>query len=214
MKQLLLALFLLLALLNNACGQQSRRNATGKIGGGCEGCEAIHETPIPFNKLSWTDTLPGFNEPGPKLVISGVIYQPDGRTPAPNVVLYIYHTDQTGNYPSRNETGWGKRHGYIRGWVKTNQKGQYRFYTLRPASYPNSHAPQHIHPTIKEPGLNEYWIDDFLFDDDPNLSAAERSRPQPRGGNGIMKLVLRDGILYGERDIVLGKNVPGHPASK
>ena len=49
----------------------------------------------------------------------------------------------------------GRRHGYIRGWMKTNEKGQYRFYTLKPASYPNSTAVKHIHPTIKEPGKNE-----------------------------------------------------------
>src|SRR5687767_1666285 len=110
-----------------------------KVGGGCEGCEAIHESPIPFEQLNWTDTLPDFNEPGPKLEISGIIYKADGKTPAPGVVLYIYHTDQEGNYSTKgNETGWGKRHGYIRGWVKTNQQGQYRFYTLVPASYPNS----------------------------------------------------------------------------
>lgn len=200
--------------VNSSCAQSGNRNKTGKVGGGCEGCEAIHESPIPFNKLSWTDTLPDFHEPGPKLVISGVIYQPDGKTPAPDVVLYIYHTDQAGIYPSRNEKGWGQRHGYIRGWIKTNEKGQYRFCTLRPASYPNSKAPQHIHPTIKEPDLNEYWIDEFVFDDDPNLTAAERSPLQQRGGSGILKLRLQNGILYGERDIILGKNVPNYPSTR
>jgi protocatechuate 3,4-dioxygenase beta subunit len=212
MKQLLLAPFIVLLLVNQGCAQSGNRNKAGKVGGQCEGCEAIHESPVPFNKLSWTDTLPGFHEPGPKMVISGVIYQADGKTPARDVVLYIYHTDQGGNYTPRKEKGWGQRHGYIRGWVKTNEKGQYAFCTLRPASYPNSNAPQHIHPTIKEPDLNEYWIDEFVFDDDPNLTSAERSRPEPRGGNGVVKLTLKNGVLYGERNIVLGKNVPDYPS--
>ena len=73
-----------------------------QIGGSCEGCEAVFECPVPFDKLSWIDTLPDFGEPGPKMMISGVIYKADGKTPAKDVVLYIYHTDQEGNYTNKN----------------------------------------------------------------------------------------------------------------
>ncbi len=214
MKQLLFTLLIVILVTSSGCGQSGNRsNANGQlVGGRCEGCEAVHESPIPFEKLSWMDTLPDFNESGPKMVISGIIYKADGKTPAKDVVLYIYHTDQKGNYSTRgNEKGWGKRHGYIRGWVKTNEKGEYKFYTLRPASYPNSEAPQHIHPTIKEPDINEYWIDEFLFEDDPNLKPSERSNLQNRGGSGIIKLRNVNGILVGERNIILGKNVPDYP---
>jgi protocatechuate 3,4-dioxygenase, beta subunit len=31
-----------------------------------------------------------------------------------------------------DETGWGKRHGYLRGWMKTNEKGGHKFFTLMP----------------------------------------------------------------------------------
>jgi protocatechuate 3,4-dioxygenase beta subunit len=65
------------------------------------------------------------------------------------------------------------------------KKGEYKIYTLVPASYPNSSNPKHIHPTIKEPGFSEYWIDEFVFDDDPLLPASERNRTQPVGGNGV-----------------------------
>lgn len=213
MKQLMLILFLGVFTVTSSCGQSAGRgSANGQlVGGSCEGCEAIHESPIPFNKLSWIDTLPDFNEPGPKMVISGIIYQADGKTPARDVVLYIYHTDQQGNYSLKgNEKGWGRRHGYIRGWVKTNEKGEYTFYTLRPASYPNSEAPQHIHATIKEPGKNEYWIDEFVFDDDPHLKPSERSQLRNRGGNGIIKLQKKDGILVAQRNIILGMNIPNY----
>jgi protocatechuate 3,4-dioxygenase beta subunit len=183
-----------------------------KVGGSCEGCEAIYECPVPFDQLTDSDTLPDFNEAGPALVISGTIFKADGKTPAGDVVLYIYHTNQHGRYETKNKDakGWEKRHGSIRGWVKTNEKGQYTFYTLRPASYPNSNAPQHMHPVIKEPGCSEYYIDEFLFDDDPNLIEKERASQEERGGNGIMKLTAKNGILYGNRDIILGKNIPGY----
>src|SRR5688500_15387181 len=35
---------------------------------------------------------------GQRIVIRGIIYQSDGKTPAPNVLLYFYQTDHTGRY--------------------------------------------------------------------------------------------------------------------
>jgi protocatechuate 3,4-dioxygenase beta subunit len=153
-----------------SCGQtnsQAQKDGAPveiKVGGPCEGCEAIYESKVPFDALNEIDTLPDFYEAGPKLVVSGTVYKSDGKTPAPGVVLYVYHTDQTGKYRvTGNETGWGKRHGSIRGWMKTNAQGRYKFYTLRPASYSKEGPPAHIHITIKEPGKTEYWIDDFIL---------------------------------------------------
>ena len=37
-----------------------------KVGGNCEGCEAIYESPVPFAELNAIDTLPDFNESGSK----------------------------------------------------------------------------------------------------------------------------------------------------
>lgn len=212
------SLFSLTACSQTGSQKQHKPANTGPhVGGRCEGCEAIHESPIPFDQLNEVDTLPDFNEPGPKIEISGVIYQADGKTPAAGVILYVYHTDQKGIYatkggdPDNHQGGWAKRHGYIRGWIKTNAEGQYRFFTLVPASYPNSSNPKHIHPTIKEPGKNEYWIDEFVFDDDPLLPDTERNREKPVGGKGVLKTYMKDGILRARRDIILGLNVEDYP---
>jgi protocatechuate 3,4-dioxygenase, beta subunit len=59
---------------------------------------------------------------------------------------------------------------------------------LKPAAYPYAKIPAHIHPVIKEPGFSEYYIDEYLFGDDPFLATAERNRAEDRGGNGIIKL--------------------------
>jgi protocatechuate 3,4-dioxygenase beta subunit len=211
--------FLFLFALNSivclsGCAQNSNKPLQQeiKVGGGCEGCEAIYECPLAFEQLNEIDTLPDFIEPGPKIEISGIIYQRDGKTPAKDVVLYVYHTDQKGLYSQKgSEKGWGKRHGYIRGWVKTNPEGFYKFYTLIPASYPNSSNPKHIHPTIKEPGKSEYWIDEFVFDDDPLLPNEERLKNKPVGGSGVLKTTMKDGMLRATRNIILGFNVQDYP---
>jgi protocatechuate 3,4-dioxygenase beta subunit len=216
MKILLLTFLYFMQLSIAGCSQPGSANSKApagniRIGGMCEGCEAIYESPVPLDKLNWIDTLPDFFENGPKLEIRGIVYRRDGKTPAAGVVIYVYHTDQTGRYSTKgNETGWGKRHGYVRGWMKTNADGAYKFFTLRPASYPQSSIPAHIHPVIKEAGKNEYWIDEYLFDDDVFLTAKERASQKQYGGSGIIYLKQRDGLLVGERNIVLGLNVPNY----
>lgn len=218
MKKILLILLTLISLTGCSQSTNQKNKATQKqVGGGCEGCVAIYESPIAFEKLSYVDTLPDFNEQGPKIKISGIVYKNDGKTPAKDVILYVYHTDQTGHYskkgnnPDSYREGWGQRHGYIRGWVKTNEKGEYIFYTLRPKAYPGRNIPAHIHPVIKEPGKNDYWIDEYLFDDDPLLTVSEKSKQQKRGGDGIVHLKLVNDLLEAQRNILLGKNIPDYP---
>ncbi len=218
MKTIFLFVLIMNLLSLSACTQTSQKTSTSKnsakhVGGSCEGCEAIYESPVPFEKLKTIDTLPDFNEPGLKIEISGIVYQRDGKTPAKDVVIYVYHTDQTGHYtPKGNETGWGRRHGYIRGWMKTDKNGFYQFYTLRPAHYPERNAPEHIHVIVKEPDKNEYWISEYMFDDDSLLTEAKRKLYEYRGGNGIIKLVPQaNGISHATRHILLGINIPDYP---
>ena len=205
----MLTFFLMITL--DACSQSAGGDGSRseKLAGGvCEDCEAVFE--FGSRQLTWVDTLPDFHEPGPKLEVTGTIYRKDGKTPAANVILYIYHTDQKGEYSTKgNETGWGEKHGYIRGWIRTNADGKYRFYTLKPAAYPGGGNPSHIHPVIKEPGVQPYWIDEFLFEGDPYITDNDRKRAPQRGGPGILKLQNgQDGMLIVRRDIILGLNVP------
>ena len=202
---------------NTGCTQNATKKQvqnTIQIGGSCEGCEAIHESTLPFDSLKNSTWLPDWDDQGKKLVVSGIVYGADGK-PAPNVIIYVYHTDQTGVYPTKgDEKGWGKRHGYLRGWMKTNANGEYTFYTLRPGAYPGREAPEHIHVTVKEPDKNEYWIDEYVFDDDPLLTAKERKNCRDRGGSGIIKVKDAGDMLKAERNIYLGKNIPDYPKNK
>ncbi|MEM7297383.1 MAG: hypothetical protein AAF391_03855 [Bacteroidota bacterium] len=114
-------------------GQTEQRN----VGGRCEGCEALLE--YGNQLLNPVDTLPGFEENNPKLHVFGTVYQKDGKSPAREIIIYIYHTNTKGIYETKGgETGWARRHGIYRGWIKTDESGRYDFYTFRPASYPNT----------------------------------------------------------------------------
>lgn len=190
--------------LSVSCHAQSKKE---KIIGSCEACELMFEG-MPATLSSQTTLAPA-GEAGEPLTIRGTIYKKDGKTPAPGVILYVYQTDSKGLYsPSPNQKQ-ALRHGHLRGWVKSNEAGSYEFKTIRPASYPNSKNPQHIHPIVYEPGKGYYWIDEYLFEDDPLLTASEKAHAENRGGKGIIALKKNsEGVWVGKRDIILGLNVP------
>ncbi len=110
--------------------------------------------------------------------------------------------------------GAAGKNGYCKGWIKTNEKGEYKFYTLLPGHYPNTTVPAHIHPIIKEPGINEYYIDEYLFKGDKYLTQEAISKSENRGGNGVISLRKQNGILYAQRNIVLGLNIPNYKGEK
>src|SRR5690606_30978182 len=59
--------------------------------------------------------------------------------------------------------------------------------------------------------IKEYYLDDFVFDDDKILNSARRKKLENRGGSGILRMVKQDELLIGERNIILGLNIPGYP---
>jgi protocatechuate 3,4-dioxygenase beta subunit len=161
--------------------------------------------------LGWQTSIAGESEPGEPLEMQGVIYRVDGKTPAPDVILYVYHTDARGDYSPTPGQVHGRRHGHLRGWMKTDREGRYRFRTIRPAPYPNARIPAHIHPIVKEPGRNEYYIDEYVFAGDPLVTRKERGRIEGRGGSGVVELSRnKEGVWIGQRDIILGRNIPNY----
>jgi len=159
------------------------------------------------DKLSWSTRIASAEEVGERLVVTGTVYQKDGHTPAPNVLIYVYHTNSEGLYPKRgDEHGNGQRHGYLRGWMQTDADGRYRFETIRPTPY-RTHGgePAHIHYTIQPPGEEEYWVNAAWFSDDPRVTDKSVASLQRQGGfSNVMKL-SRDssGVWHGERKIVV-----------
>ncbi|ETN96671.1 dioxygenase family protein [Zhouia amylolytica] len=158
--------------------------------------------------VSWRTVIPPKGEPGKKLIISGTVYLSDGKTPAKDVIVYVYHTNVNGVYPKRgNEKGNDKYHGYLRGWMKTDANGKYEFETIRPAPY-NTHEgePAHIHYTIEGPGYPEYWLTGLWFTDDPRVGAYEKKIERSGGFSNIVTLTKdENNVLRGRRNIRLEK---------
>ena len=181
------------------------------VGKPCEGCEAVFQG-MP-KELSTVGRIAPRGEPGETMRIEGKVVYPDG-TSAPGTIVYAYHTNAEGVYP-RDERFRGQaayRHGMLRGWAKADEHGRYRFDTVRPAGYPNSDVPQHVHMHVIEPGCCTYYIDDIVFKDDPRLTRDKLDQySHGRGGSGIvMPRHDQHEIWLVERDIVLGEGVPDY----
>ena len=179
-----------------SCNGQTTPNSkntaekSGIIGGPFENGEFLY-IGMPENIKS-IDTSAGWTQKGQKLLVTGTIYKLDGKTPAPNVILYYYHTDINN--------------------VKSDANGKYAIYTVRPAPYPNTNFEAHIHPAIKEPTIDkEYYIDEFVFDDDKLLTGEKRKKLENRGGSGILRVLISGDLQIAEHNIILGLNIPNYP---
>jgi protocatechuate 3,4-dioxygenase beta subunit len=200
------------------CGSETPTSPDGSarslepiVGLPCEGCEAVFQG-LP-SELTTISRIASPDEPGEPMRIEGVVTDRSGR-PAPGIVVYGYHTNAHGVYPTDDRFRGlaAHRHGRLRGWVRTSQEGRYQFDTIRPVGYPNTDLPAHVHMHILEVGRGTYYIDDIMFTDDPRLTdAAIRQLTSGRGGNGVAT-PRRTGSGYAvTRDIVLGDRIPGYP---
>lgn len=215
---ILLAVFTTLLSCNgqtdNKIAKQNSNKTKAIIGGGCDGCEIMY-VGMP-EKILAEHTSAGWTEGKQKLILTGKVFQLDGRTPASEVIIYYWHTDDIGLYSSNNQTPKkAKEHGKLRGWVKSDKNGNYTIKTSRPAAYPNDNIPQHIHLSIKEPDIaNEYYAD-LYFDDDPlYLNHKKRYGKLDRAGTELLRIVLDGNIQIAEHNIILGLNIPNYPETK
>lgn len=132
------------------------------------------------------------SEPGPPLLVRGSLFARDGRTPAPGITVFAYHTDSRGLYddPARGPHQWR-----LRGWAVTGADGRFVFDTIRPAPYPGRQNPAHIHMTIDGPGVPRRWTAEVLFADDELVTRAEREASARLGRfGGVREVTLREGI--------------------
>lgn len=187
-------------------------SCTGKSQEGITGFEPEKADPfkeMPSN-VSHVLQIAKNAEPGEKILVKGRIFESDGVTPAANVLMYFYHTDAKGVYAkrgneNRNSLAWW--HGYNRGWLRTNNKGEYQIHTIKPAPYPARIEPAHIHCIVKAPSQNKtYPIGDIVFQGDELITEKYLYNVEQHGhprDKGIVLKLNNEGVLEGQKDYVL-----------
>ena len=171
----------------------------------CDCCVFDEKTPV-----SWQTRVAPDTAQGQPLQISGTVYESDGKTPAPNVLMYFYQTNAQGYYakigtePRTSHAWW---HGYSRGWLKTDARGRYQINTMRPAPYPGQAIPAHIHFYVKAPSQRTcYYLSDFVFQDDPLVTDSYWYKVEQSEGflrYGGVALTKKNDTLIGWRDVCL-----------
>jgi len=130
-------------------------------------------------------------EPGIPMVIAGRLYERDGRSPAPDIIVFAYHTDVQGLYDVRSN---GPHSWRLKGWAVTGTDGRFVFDTIRPAPYPSRREPAHVHVSFEGPRLQRRW-GGLLLGDDPLVPREERDRSARAAPFGSVRPVtMRDGV--------------------
>jgi protocatechuate 3,4-dioxygenase, beta subunit len=149
--------------------------------------------PNPPAQLGSSTQIAADTEPGERLIVSGQVFAPNGKTPAAGITVYAYNTDPDGyygvahaEYPPR-----------LYGWMKTDSDGRFELRTIRPGWYPGMRAPAHVHFSAWGSGYPLQWFDELRFEGDPYITqdmlAEDAAR---RDFRGIQPLVSgQDGIL-------------------
>jgi protocatechuate 3,4-dioxygenase beta subunit len=181
------------------------------VGLPCEGCEIVfagRPAVIPAQAR-----IAPAGSAGTPMRIEGRVLDAAGR-PVAGIVVYGYHTDAAGHYPGRGRSSDPgiAEHGALRGWVRSDAQGHWRFDTIRPGGYPGRVDPEHVHLHVIEPGRCTYYIDEITFSDDPRNHAPDAATiAAARGGSGyVTPKRAADGSWQIAHDIVLGRNVRGY----
>lgn len=128
---------------------------------------AVGQNPhlAPANSPS-TITIADSTEPGTRLTVSGRVLGPDNR-PVPSASIYVYHTDNKGEYVPGSNAGMDRPR--LHGFLRSDAEGRYSFTTIRPAPYPGSRIPAHVHFEIAPSG-HPSRIYEIMFEGDPFIT--------------------------------------------
>lgn len=123
------------------------------------------------------------SEPGELLDVRGTVLDAQGR-PVKGALIYAYHTSAKGWYADKaaHFSGDSADFKYARLFVylKTDEAGRYSLRTIRPAGYPQTDLPAHIHILVEAAGLQSYGTE-IRFDDDSRMTPKWRERSKQEG---------------------------------
>jgi len=117
----------------------------------------------------WRTDIADENELGRRLIIRGSVVDRCGK-PIRGSILDIWQATKAGHYDNDgSQPAPGPSQFRLRGQLKTNQKGRYKFKTIWPGAYPIGNGiwrPSHIHVKIRSEGYRELTTQ-LYFKGDP-----------------------------------------------
>jgi protocatechuate 3,4-dioxygenase beta subunit len=110
---------------------------------------------------------------GERIIVAGRVLDEDGRA-VPQTLVEVWQTNSAGRYIHRNDQHPAPLDPNIIGAGRcvTNEKGEYRFLTIRPGAYPwrnhaNAWRPAHIHFSLLGPSFVRRLVTQMYFPGDP-----------------------------------------------
>jgi len=167
------------------------------------GAQEEQETPKTqeADSASWKIVIAPATEAGERMIISGTVFGPDGKTPRPGVEVMVYHTDAKGYYAKGSNS---PRTARLKGTLITNAEGKYEFESIKPGPYPSGGIPAHVHYAIIRDSVVVQRFE-LLFEGDPFLTEDMKKRGTVEGGMVAVRKLEKDanGIWRGEYNLIL-----------
>jgi len=151
--------------------------------------------------------LASVNEPGTRLILSGVVRTLDCSQYIADTVIDVWHANDAGAYDNVDYN--------LRGVTQANSQGFYLFETIMPGKYLNgpSYRPSHIHFLITPPGFSTLTTQLYFEGDSdiPGDAAARLTSGQYDATDRIIPVTMNnDGKYEGTWDIIVdGTGVTG-----
>ncbi len=153
--------------------------------GDCRGQEAV----------DWSITIAGPDEPGQRMIVEGRVLAADGATPVPGATVFVFHTDDEGYY---SPGGMDEGDARLCGLMLTDEKGRYRFESVKPAHYATGGPPAHVHYRVWASAIPRQSFN-LHFEGDPRLGERGRDasanptwatvRPGRLGEDRVLRIV-------------------------
>ena len=148
--------------------------------------------------------LAAAEEPGTRIFLDGTVWARDCVTPVSDVVLDIWHADDSGCYSRfencENPSGDEYK---LRGVIRTGESGRFALESVKPGHYLNGtqYRPAHIHLIVRPPGASEV-VTQLYFEGDPYIDIDPAASRADAAGR-IIPMEQKDDGLHGLFDIVL-----------
>ena len=147
-------------------------------------------------KSDWKITIASGSEPGERLIVTGQVFESDGKTPVQDAEIFVYQTDAAGYYRDEKDR--------LGGTMTTNSEGRYEYHTIKPAPYPGGTNPAHVHYKVTGKNIPEQWFE-LQFSDDKLLSKEQVEKEMKKNNFSQIQKTIKDldGVLKCTMDIII-----------